>query len=57
VLVLWRRAGVLDVIGEDAVYPTVEDAVRSAAEPRPPDDGRVAHPVDAELATAAPREA
>jgi high affinity sulfate transporter 1 len=33
VLALWRRAGVLDVLGEDAVYATTADAV--AAGPAP----------------------
>ena len=30
VLAMWRRAGVLDVIGEDAVYAGVADAVAAA---------------------------
>ena len=28
VLELWRRAGVIDAIGENAVFETVDDAVR-----------------------------
>ncbi len=27
VLALWRRAGLLDVIGEDAVFPSIQDAL------------------------------
>ena len=36
VLALWQRAGVLDVLDEDAVYATVDEAV-AAAPPAPPE--------------------
>ncbi|HEY6693235.1 MAG TPA: sulfate permease, partial [Solirubrobacteraceae bacterium] len=39
VLALWRRAGVVDAIGEASIFPRVQDAVRAAGGGPPSGDG------------------
>jgi hypothetical protein len=39
VLALWRRAGVVEAIGEASVFPRVQDAVRAVGGGPPSGDG------------------
>ena len=47
VLALWRRAGAIDAVGEDAVFPTVQLATRAAEHTRPVDPAGLAAGRDA----------
>jgi SulP family sulfate permease len=51
VLALWRRAGLFDVLAEDAVFPAVADAVHAHEGPAPDHDRR-AEPVAGATGTA-----
>jgi hypothetical protein len=35
VLALWRRAGLMEVLGDDAVFERVRDAVAAVRQPAP----------------------